>query len=87
MKAVLTALALLAGVARAQSGLTPPQVGFMQDAANSFRPVYGIAGNFLPGDAVTGKVVSAAYSGSYGLVKTSSAIIVTDRTGSIVASY
>lgn len=87
MKAVLAALALLAGVATAQSGLTRPQVGFMQDAANSFRPVYGIAGNFLPGDAVTGKVVSAAYSGSYGLVKTSSAIIVTDRTGSILASY
>jgi hypothetical protein len=75
----------MAAVAWAQT-LTPPQAGFMQDAANSFRPVYGIAGNFLPGDPVAGGVVSAAYSGSYGLIKTSSAVIVTDRTGSIVAS-
>lgn len=58
----------------------------MQDAANSFRPVYGIAGNFLPGDPVAGGVVSAAYSGSFGLFKTSSAVVVTDRAGSIVAS-
>jgi hypothetical protein len=86
VKAVLVALAFMAGVAMAQSGLTPPQVGFMQDAANSFRPVYGIAGNFLPGGVVTGNVVSSAYSGSYGLVKTNSALLVTDRTGSIVAS-
>ena len=86
MKALLTTLWLAAAVACAQTGLTPPQAGFMQDAANSFRPVYGIAGNFLPGDPVAGGVISAAYSGSYGLFKTSTAIVVTDRTGAIVAS-
>jgi hypothetical protein len=86
MKALLATLWLLAAVASAQTGLTPPRAGFMQDAANSFRPVYGISGNFLPGDAVAGGVISAAYSGSYGLFKTSTAIVVTDRTGAIVAS-
>jgi hypothetical protein len=85
MKAILTTLSFIACVAYAQT-LTPPQVGFMQDAANSFRPVYGIAGNFLPGDPVALGVVSAAYSGSYGLIKTSSAVLVTDRAGSIAAS-
>ena len=86
MRALLATLSFMTGAAWAQSGLTPPQVGFMQDAANSFRPVYGIAGNFLPGDPVASGVVSAAYSGSYGLFKTSSAVVVTDRAGSIVAS-
>ena len=85
MKAILATLSIMAGAALAQT-LSPPQVGFMQDAANFFRPVYGIAGNFLPGDPVAGGVVSAAYSGSYGLFKTNSAIVVTDRAGSIVAS-
>jgi hypothetical protein len=85
MRAILATLSLMAGVAYAQT-LSPPQAGFMQDAANSLRPVYGIAGNFLPGDPVAGGVVSAAYSGSYGLMKTRSAISVTGRAGSIVAS-
>jgi len=85
MRAILATLSLMAGVAYAQT-LSPPQVGFLQDAANSFRPVYGIAGNFLPGDPVAGGVVSAAYSGSYGLIKTSSAVIVTDRAGLLAAS-
>jgi hypothetical protein len=86
MKAILVTLSIMAGVAYAQT-LAPPQVGFMQDAANSFRPVYGIAGNFLPGNVVAGGVISAAYSGSFGLFKTSSAIVVTDQAGSIVASH
>jgi hypothetical protein len=58
----------------------------MQDATNSLRPVYGIAGNFLLGDAVALGVISAAHSGSYGWVKTSSTVAVIDRTGSIVAT-
>jgi len=86
MKALLATLSFVAGAAWAQTGLTPPRVGFMQDAANSFRPVDGIAGNFLPGDPVALGVVSAAYSGAYGLFKTSSAVVVTDRVGSIVAT-
>src|SRR6202035_55495 len=47
---------------------------------------YGIAGNFLPGGPVATGGTSAAYSGSSGLLKTSSAMVVTDRTGLIVAS-
>lgn len=85
MRALIATLSFVAGAAWAQT-LTPPQTGFMQGAANSFRPVYGIAGNFLPGDPVACGVVSAAYSGSYGLLKTSSAVIVTDRAGSIIAT-
>lgn len=58
----------------------------MRDATDSLRPVYGIAGNFLLGDAVAIGVISAAHSGSSGWLKTSSTIAVFDKTGSIVAS-
>jgi hypothetical protein len=58
----------------------------MRDAADSLRPVYGIAGNFLVGDPVAIGVTSAAHSGSYGWVKTSSTVAVIDKAGAIVAT-
>lgn len=70
----------------AQTALTPPQAGFMLDGGNSLRPVYGIAGNFLLGDPAATGVVSAAFSGCLGLLKTDSALIAIDRQGRQVAS-
>jgi hypothetical protein len=58
----------------------------MRDAADSLRPVYGIAGNFLVGDPVAIRIISAAHSGSYGWVKTSSTVAVIDKAGAIVAT-
>jgi hypothetical protein len=86
MRAILATLSMAAGMAWAQTSLTPPQVGFMRDAADSLRPVYGIAGNFLVGDPVAIGVISAAHSGSYGWVKTSSTVAVIDKAGAIVAT-
>ena len=86
MKRSLTMLSVAAGIAWAQTSLAPPQAGFMRDAVDSLRPVYGIAGNFLLGSQVTGAVQSAAYSGSFGLVKSSSAVSAIDGTGSIAAT-
>jgi hypothetical protein len=85
MKAV-PILFLLATAVCAQPALAPPQVGFLQDGANSFRPVFGIAGNFVLGSPAFGGVVSAAYSGSFGLVKTDTAVIVTDNQGQVLAT-
>lgn len=85
MRVLFATVSIAAGMAWAQTSLTPPQLGFMQDAAN-LRPVYGIAGNFLLGDPVAVGVSSAAYSGSYGWVKTNSIVAVIDKAGSIVAS-
>ena len=87
MRAILGTLSIAAGLAWAQTTLTPPQAGFIQDSADSLRPVYGIAGNFLLGDAMVAGVVSAAYSGWYGLIKTGSALVVIDGTGSITATH
>src|SRR5579864_2698828 len=85
MRALLATFSIAAGIGWAQTVLTAPQAGFMQDASHSLRPVYGIAGNFLLGDPVAVEVISAAYSGSYGLIKTDSAVAVIDKTGSIAA--
>ena len=70
----------------AQTALAPPQIGFMQDGAGGLRPVLGVAGNFLTGEAVLGDVRSAAFSGSYGLVKTGSTLLAIDQDGQVAAS-
>ena len=58
----------------------------MQDGGNSFRPVYGIAGNFLVGDPAASSVVSAAFSGLFGMLKTDSTLVVTGTRGQAIAS-
>ena len=85
MKSFLIAFGLVAA-ACAQPALAPPQVGFLQDGANSFRPVFGIAGNFVLGGSAFGGVASAAYSGSFGLVKTDTSVIAVDSQGQVLAS-
>ena len=77
---------MLAAVACAQPALEPPQIGFLQDGANSFRPVWGVAGNFVLGGSAFRGVVSAAYSGSFGLVKTDTSVIAVDSQGKALAS-
>jgi hypothetical protein len=70
----------------AQPTLAPPQVGFFQDGANSFRPLLGIAGNFVLGNPALSGVLNAAYSGSSGLVKTDTSVIMTDNQGQALAT-
>jgi len=84
-KTALLSLAL-AAVACAQPAIAPPQVGFIQDSANSFRPVNGFAANFVLGNPITSNVLSAAFSGSLGLSTTGAALTVTDSKGETVAT-
>jgi hypothetical protein len=86
MKRLLAVVLFAAGAAWAQTSVIPPQSGFLRDSSNSLRPVYGTAGSFVLGNTVAGSVISAAYSGSYGLVKTGSAVSVIDQTGSLLAT-
>jgi len=83
---MLAAVSLAAATAWAQPAIAPPQVGFAADPAGSFRPVYGLAGNFIWGDPAATGVVAAAFSYSFGLLKTDSSVIVTDRLGQAIAS-
>ena len=86
MKAYLVFSAVLSTAAWAQHALTPPQVGFIQDSHGQIHIVNGVAGNFLVGAAVSSGIISAGYSGSFGLLKSDSALIVVDQRGRGVAS-
>ena len=86
MNGTLAFLTLVTTAAWAQRSLAPPQVGFIQDDHGQIHIVSGLAGNFLVGVAVSSGIISAAYSGSFGLLKSDSALIVVDRHGHGVAS-
>src|SRR5580693_3788001 len=86
MKAYLTFFSLLSTAAWAQHALPPPQVGFIQDALGQVHIVNGLAGNFQVGAAVSSGIISAGYSGSFGLLKSDSVLIVVDQQGHGVAS-
>jgi hypothetical protein len=86
MKGTLAFLTLVTTAAWAQRLLAPPQVGFIQDDHGQIHIVNGLAGNFLVGAAVSSGIISAAYSGSFGLLKSDSALIVVDQQGHGVAS-
>jgi len=82
----LLALITIAAAASAQPAIAPPQIGFAFDGANSLRPIYGIAGNFLAGSPALTNVVDSSYSGSYGSVKTDTAIVTTNSQGQSIAT-
>jgi hypothetical protein len=71
---------------RAQSGLTPPQIGFLRDSVQNVRPLLGISGNFWLGDAVAANVVSAASSGNASMLKTKDSLCVLNALGHPVGS-
>jgi hypothetical protein len=70
----------------AQSGIRPPQVGFIGNADGTLRPVYGVAGNFILGPSIAARVISQAFSGSIGLLKTESTLEAFNQQGQILAS-
>jgi hypothetical protein len=77
---------LASAAAWAQPAMAPPQVGFVEDGARSLRPAYGLAGNFILGPAVAGSIVSEAFGGSFGLLKTDSSLSTFDSRGKLIAS-
>ena len=76
----------LAAAAWAQTAVSPPQIGWVEGAAQLARPVYGIAGNFMLGKVAPGTVVSFACSGRFQLIKTDSAVLTRGLSGQTVAS-
>ena len=72
--------------ATAQSGIRPPQLGFADSADGVLRPVYGVAGNFILGPGVAAKVLSQAFSGSLGLLKTDTTLTAFDGQGKVLAT-
>ncbi len=70
----------------AQTSIHPPQLGFAAISGGTLRPVYGIAGNFILGPSVAGSLISQAFSGSLGLLKTASTLAAFDAQGHMLAS-
>jgi hypothetical protein len=82
----ITALFLVSAGGWAQSSLAPPQLGFVEDGAHALRPAYGLAGNFILGLSLAGNIVTEAFSGSFGLLKTASSLTAFDSQGKLLAS-
>lgn len=85
-KAWSTALFLASTIAWAQPAIAPPQLGFVEDSSRALRPAYGLAGNFILGPSIASKIVTEAFSGSFGLLKTDSSLAAFDPQGKLLAS-
>src|ERR1700729_479425 len=86
MMKFLATLLIAATIVAAQSGIRPPQVGFAGNADGTLRPVYGVAGNFILGPSIAARVISQAFSGSIGLLKTESTLRAFNRQGQVLAT-
>ena len=60
----------------ALSQVRPPRAGIVRDRAGALRPVYGVAGAFVLGDALETGVLSAGFSGATGFAKTARELLV-----------
>ncbi len=91
MKKITALILVTAAGAWAQPAIAPPLLGFVEDRACQLRPAYGLAGNFILGPAAegkigNGKILSAAFSGSFGLLKTDSSLAAFDSHGGLLAT-
>jgi len=91
MKIWVLAPLVLFPSAWAQTSLAPPQLGFVEDSAHALRPAFGLAGNFILGPPISGKIpggniLTEAFSGSFGLLKTDSSLAAFDSQGKLLAS-
>jgi hypothetical protein len=67
MKRISLLIPLLAAAAIAQ--IKPPSAGFMRDRIGALRPVLGITGSFVAGDALEQGVISAGFGKTVGFAK------------------
>lgn len=82
----IAALLLASLSAWAQPAIAPPQLGFVEDSARALRPAYGLAGNFILGPPIAGKIITGAFCGSFGLLKTDSSLSAFDTAGQLLAT-
>jgi hypothetical protein len=86
IRQMIIAICVTSPIAWTQSAIAPPQLGFVQDSTHTLRPAYGVAGNFILGPAVVKNILSEAFSGSFGLLKTDSSLAAFDSQGKLLAS-
>ncbi len=84
MKRLCLVFVLVTAGAVAQ--VSAPATGFVRDRAGSLRPVLGVAGSFVLGDAIEEAVISAGFGKSLGYAKTEAEILVL-RSGAVVERH
>lgn len=73
--------------------LMSPVIGWVVNGANQVRPIYGVSGNLVPGVPLTDSrilkatIESASFSGSAGILKTSTELLVLDGSGQVVLDF
>lgn len=83
----LFAFFLSCAFAMAQPAISPPGVGAVLDSSGSLHAVIGLAGNFVFLDTGMSNVRSAAFSGSAGLLKTDTEILVVNAANEVATRY
>lgn len=61
--------------------IRPPRVGLAVDAQANWRVIYGVAGNFVCGEAVRPGIAQAGFAGSLGYVVDQGAVVLLDGSG------
>ncbi|MCC7176709.1 MAG: hypothetical protein IT159_16055 [Bryobacterales bacterium] len=84
MLRVLLLWAVGAGVLFGQSGLGPPLAGYARDSAGCLRPIFGVFGNLVAGEALACGVVAADFSGRVGLARTAEGRFAFDAAGRLL---
>ncbi len=74
-------LVLSAGAAAAQ--IAVPRIGCFVDGGRRLRPVFGVAGNFLAGEAEAEQVVTAACSDTLTVIKREDSLEIRTREGTV----
>jgi len=80
-------LLLVPALPAAQSPIGYPRAGCFRDEAGLLRPVLGVAGNFVIGDAEGSGIAAAGCRGKLTLVKTEDAIELRDRESGRVLAW
>ena len=74
-------------LAFAQSGLTPPRIGWLLDSSHRPRSVEGVAGNFWLGSSIENEAVSLGSSGIATFLKTAPEVIVLNAQGRAASRF
>ena len=83
----LFAFFLSSAFAMAQPAISPPGIGALLDSSGSLHAVIGLSGNFVFLDTGISNIRSAAFSGSAGLLKTGTEILVVDASNQVASRY
>jgi hypothetical protein len=83
----LFAFLLSFAFAMAQPAISPPGVGAVIDSSGSLHAVIGLSGNFVFLDTGISNVRSASFSGSSGLLKTDTEILIVDAANQVTTRY